>query len=235
MISYAPVYTADLVYDDYFYLKEGTGVHEMEAGSYPLSILVNDVPNTAWNYAALTAAPFYSTYAIWETEVEIVEGEAFKATIEYAETEYTAGEEITVKWGVNEAYFSADSRLRITMSDDYGKTFKYVLTESVEALSGQCTVTLPDVNIGQVNVDFTTAVRQMNGGVIKIEEIGGPAFTLTVLDPNNDKGFTIQGTATALETTVNGQQTTVVYDLMGHRVENPTKGIYIVNGKKIIK
>ena len=235
IISYAPIYTADVVYDDYFYLKEGTGVHEMEAGTYPLSILVNDVPSTVWSYGALTATPFYSTYAIWETEVEIVEGEAFNATIEFAETEYTAGEEITVKWGVNEAYFSADSKVRISLSDDYGKTFDYVLAEEVSALDGSCTVTLPNVNIGQVDVDFTTAVRKMNGGVIKVEEIGGAAYTLTVLDPNSDQGFTIQGTATALETTVNGQQTTVVYDLMGHRVENPTKGIYIVNGKKIIK
>ena len=193
IISYAPIYTADAVYDDYFYLKEGTGVHEMEPGSYPLSILVNDVPSTAWNYAALTAAPFYSTYAIWETQVQIVEGEAFKATIEFAETEYTAGDEITVKWGVNEAYFSADSKVRISLSTDYGKTFKYVLAESVEALVGQCTVTLPNVNIGQVDVDFTTAVRKMNGGVIKVEEIGGAAYTLTALDPNTDKGFTVTG------------------------------------------
>jgi hypothetical protein len=35
----------------------------------------------------------------------------------------------------------------------------------------------------------------MNGGVIKIEEIGGNAFTLTVLDPNTDKGFTVDNTS----------------------------------------
>ncbi len=193
IISYVPVYTADAFYEEYFYLKDGTGIHEMEAGSYPLSILVNDVPSTAWSYAALAAAPFYSTYAIWETQVEIVEGDAFKATIAPDETAFTAGEEITVKWGVNEVYFSADSKVRISLSTDYGKTFKYVLAESVEARAGECTVTLPNVNIGQVDVDFTTAVRKMNGGVIKVEEIGGAAYTLTVLDPNNDKGFTVTG------------------------------------------
>jgi hypothetical protein len=146
-----------------------------------------------WTYTALEEEPFYSTYAIWETQVQIVEGEAFNATIEFAETEYTAGEEITVKWGVNEAYFSADSKVRISLSTDYGNTFKYVLAESVEALDGQCTVILPNVNIGQVDVDFTTAVRKMNGGVIKVEEIDGAAYTLTVLDPNTDKGFTVTG------------------------------------------
>ena len=193
VISYAPIYTADLVYDDYFYLKEGTGIHEMEAGTYPLSILVNDVPNTAWNYAALTESPFYSTYAIWETEVQVVAGEAFKATIAGEKTNFTAGEKVTVEWGVNANYFTEDSRLRILMSDDYGKTFEYVLAESVKATDGQCIVTMPNVNIGQVEVDFSTAVRTMNGGVIKIEEIGGAAFTLTALDPSTDKGFTVDG------------------------------------------
>ena len=193
IISYAPIYTADAVYDDYFYLKDGTGVHEKEAGTYPLSILVNDVPSTAWSYAALIAAPFYSTYAIWETQVQIVEGEAFNAAIEPAKTAYTAGETVTVTWGVNANYFTADSKVRISLSTDYGKTFKYVLAESVEALAGSYTVTLPKVNIGQVDVDFTTAVRKMNGGVIKVEEIGGAAYTLTALDPNTDKGFTVTG------------------------------------------
>ena len=193
IISYSPVYTADVVDEDFFLMKEGTGVHKMKAGTYPLSILVNDVPNTAWSYAALAAAPFYSTYAIWETEVEIVEGNAFKATIASDKTAFTAGDKLTVEWGVNANYFTADSKVRISLSTDYGKTFKYVLAESVEALVGECTVTLPNVNIGQVDVDFTTAVRKMNGGVIKVEEIGGPAFTLTALDPNSDKGFTVTG------------------------------------------
>ena len=34
--------------------------------------------------------------------------------------------------------------------------------------------------------------------------------------------------------TVNGQQTTVIYDLTGRRVEKMEKGIYIVNGRKVI-
>lgn len=40
---------------------------------------------------------------------------------------------------------------------------------------------------------------------------------------------------TNIESTVNGQQSTVIYDLTGRRVEKMEKGIYIVNGKKIIK
>ena len=37
-----------------------------------------------------------------------------------------------------------------------------------------------------------------------------------------------------VETTDNGQQSTAIYDLQGRRVANPTKGIYIVNGKKVV-
>ena len=37
-----------------------------------------------------------------------------------------------------------------------------------------------------------------------------------------------------VETTDNGQRTTDFYDLQGRRVENPTKGIYIVDGRKVV-
>ena len=43
------------------------------------------------------------------------------------------------------------------------------------------------------------------------------------------------GDETGVEkTTDNSQQTTVIYDLMGRRVEKAEKGIYIVNGKRIL-
>ncbi|MBQ2123501.1 MAG: family 20 glycosylhydrolase [Bacteroidaceae bacterium] len=193
VISYAPQYTADLVYDDYFYLKEGTGIHEMEPGTYPLSILVNDVPETVWNSEELATNPFYSTYAIWETQVQVVAGDSFSAALSPVKDTYTAGETITVNWGANEAYFTADSKVRISLSTDYGKTFNYVLAEAVTAIDGTCTVMLPNCNIGTVAVDFGTATRTMNGGVIKVEEMGSGVFTLTALDPNTHKGFTVTG------------------------------------------
>ena len=37
-----------------------------------------------------------------------------------------------------------------------------------------------------------------------------------------------------MESTANSQQSIVIYDLMGRRVENPTQGVYIVNGKKVV-
>ena len=244
VISYSPIYTADVFYDDSFWLKDGTAIHEMEPDSYDLSILVNDVPNTAFSYEALQVSPFYSTYAIWEAKVEIVAGTAFSASLSPQKTSYTAGEEVKVVWGVNKDCFTKDSRLRITMSTDYGKTFKYVLADGVSALDGQCSVKLPSVNVGQVEVDFTTAKRTMNGGIIKIEEVDGVAFTLTSFDPMDGKSFIVTDgvdedidedeTTGAEQLTIDNSQLTI-YDLQGRRVKTPGKGLYIINGKKVIK
>lgn len=38
----------------------------------------------------------------------------------------------------------------------------------------------------------------------------------------------------SLESTESGQQATAIYDLTGRRVTNPEKGIYIVNGRKVV-
>ena len=233
-ISYSPIYTADIFYDGYFYLKEGTGIHEMESGTYDLSILVNDVPRTAWNHEILAAKPFYSTYAIWETQVQIVGGTAFRATLSPAKDEYSVGEKVTIRWGVNTNHFTKESRLRITLSDDYGKTFKHVLAEGVNALNGECIITIPDVHIGEVEVDFTTAVRTMKGGIIKLEEIGGAAFTMTMLDPSADKSFTIAGATDIGAIKGENQKSSITLDLQGRRVANPSKGIYIIDGAKAL-
>ena len=233
-------------------------------GRVLLFILVNDVPDTEWSNEALKANPFYSTYAIWETQVQVVKGTAFKAVIAEGKTAFSAGEQVTVKWGVNKNYFTEESLVRISMSTDYGKTFQYILADSVTARDGSCAVTLPNINIGWVEVDFTTAIRKMNGGVIKVEEIDGAAYTLTALDPNTDKGFTMTGKVDESEddegnneedkengedntdnntedascvgySEFKNQKSELIYDLMGRRVTSSSKGIYLVNGKKVVK
>lgn len=164
----------------------------MNAGSYNIAILVNDVPAST-EYDCLTANPFYSDYAVWDATVQIVGGTAFNASMSPAKDCYSAGEQVTIIWGVNNNYFTADSRLRITMSTDYGKTFNYILAENVPALDGNKVVTLPNVNVENINVDFKTATRSMRGGIIRVEEVGGVAYTLTTLSPENGGGFNING------------------------------------------
>ena len=192
VIDYRPKFTADIVYDDFYYEQDGTNIPAMNAGSYNIAILVNDVP-ASMEYDYLTANPFYSNYAVWDATVQIVGGTSFNALMSPAKNSYSAGEQVTVSWGVNSNYFTADSRLRITMSTDYGKTFAYVLADNVPALDGSKAVTLPDVNVGNIDVDFKTATRSMRGGIIRVEEIGGVAYTLTTLSPTDGKGFNITG------------------------------------------
>ncbi|MBR3907105.1 MAG: hypothetical protein IKJ61_03270, partial [Bacteroidaceae bacterium] len=193
VIDYRPKFTADIYSNgDYYYEQSGTNIPAMSAGSYNIAILVNDVP-ASMEYDYLTANPFYSNYAVWDATVQIVGGTAFNASMSPAKNSYSAGEQVTVSWGVNSDYFTTDSRLRITMSTDYGKTFGYVLADNVPALDGSKAVTLPDINVGNIDVDFKTATRSMRGGIIRVEEIGGVAYTLTTLSPTDGKGFNITG------------------------------------------
>ena len=135
VIDYRPKFTADIYYDDFYYGQSGTDIPAMSAGSYDIAILVNDVPSDT-EYDYLVSNPFYSNYAVWDANVQIVSGTPFNASMSPAKNCYSAGEQVTVSWGVNSDYFTADSRLRITMSTDYGKTFGYVLADNVPALDG---------------------------------------------------------------------------------------------------
>ena len=191
IIDYRPMYRADINYEGYYLVATGTNIPSMAADTYDIAFLANDVPaSTSYDY--LSANPFYSNYAVWDAKVQIVSGTAFNASLTPQQNNYSAGATVTVKWGVNTNYFGTQM-LRITMSADYGETFPYVLAESVPATDGSCTVTLPSVNVGNVDVDFVTATRSMRGGIIKVEEIGGVAYTLTTLSPENGGGFTVTG------------------------------------------
>ena len=222
VIDYRPVYSADVFYEDFYYTKSGTAVNEMEAGSYSIVFLANDVP-VSTDYATLFKNPFYSNYSVWDATIQVVNGTAFTASLNPAKNSYAAGEQVTVKWGVNSDYFNSDSRLRVTMSANYGKSFDYVLAESVAATDGSCAVVLPNVNVGSVDVDFVTATRSMRGGIIKVEEIGGVAYTLTTLSPENGGGFTVTGGGSAPEP--------VVTYTVAVKAEPADGGVVAVGGK----
>ena len=234
VIDYRPKFTADIFYDDYYYIQDGTDIPGMDAGFYNIAILVNDVP-ASMEYDYLTSNPFYSKYAIWDATVKIVGGTVFNASMSPRKNIYSIGEQVTIKWGVNSNYFTADSRLRITMSTDYGKTFNHVLADNVPALDGSKVVTLPNINVENIDVDFKTATRSMRGGVIRVEEIGGIAYTLTTLSPENGGGFNIVGGSSTAIVKINGNiYDKELYDLTGRKINSTGhKGVYISNGKKI--
>ena len=236
IIDYYPKYSADIYDDEFYFLTAGTNIPYMDAGSYSISFLANDMPlSTEYDY--LSDNPFYSNYSVWDATVQIVGGTAFNASLTPQKNNYSAGETVTVKWGVNNSYFTSKSRLRITMSANYGETFDYVLAESVPAMEGKCEVVLPDVNVGSVDVDFVTAVRSMRGGIIRVEEIDGIAYTLTTLSPENGGGFTVTGGSDTGVPVVDvpGASLLPVYDLCGRVVNDVSlPGIYIRGGKKVL-
>ena len=51
-------------------------------------------------------------------------------------------------------------------------------------------------------------------------------FTLTHYSSTKDSGVA--------DVMADDEQPSFIYDLMGRRVENPEKGIYIVNGKRVL-
>ena len=69
---------------------------------------------------------------------------------------------------------------------------------------------------------------------------GNKAFVVLTNAEAQAKGFVLEfedGGTTGIETIENSKNSTddgVYYDLQGRRVENPTRGIYIVNGKKVV-
>ena len=247
VIDYRPRYSADFYYPEYFYTVQGTDIPMLSPGKYGISFIVYDCPDDC-SLEAMKAQPFYCNYAVWNANVEVVAGTEFTASLSPVKDVYTAGESVTVEWGVNNSYFTADSRVRITMSDNYGESFDYLLAEAVPALDGSCSVELPDVNVGNVDVDFVTAVRSMPGGVIRVQEVGGTAYTLTALSPEQGGSFCITGATGIYEVKgksgkVKGEigngktesgEGNAVYDLLGREVYNTSGGVYIVNGKKFI-
>lgn len=237
VIEYRTQYSADVFYDDFFYPVYGTEVASMTPGDYSISILIRDIPETdEWTSNAMKANPFYSNYTVWEAKIRIVPGTEFSASLSPKKNEYNAGETVTVKWGVNNALFTSESKVRITMSADYGKTYGYVLAEDIPAQNGQASIKLPYANVGNIDVDFITATRQMRGGIIRIEEKDGIAFTLTTDSPEKGGGFIIVG---AEETDIRSllptpANTEDIFYLHGRKVSRPDTicpGLYITKGK----
>ena len=131
-------------------------------------------------------------YDVEEVKVKIAEGKPFQiqdfdnGTWERNRT-YKGGQMLTLHWQVDENIFAKDSKVRILLSDDSGKTYKYILKETADN-NGTCDVILPNINIGTTHGHFG---KQRGQGVIKIEVIDGLAFALSCTKPYHVGGFMI--------------------------------------------
>ena len=131
-------------------------------------------------------------YDVEEVKVKIAEGKPFEiqnfdnGSWEQNRT-YNGGQLLTLHWQVDENIFGKDSKVRILLSDDSGKTYKYVLKDIADN-NGTCDVILPNINIGTTNGHFG---KRRGQGVIKIEVIDGLAFALSCTKPYHVGGFMI--------------------------------------------
>ena len=120
------------------------------------------------------AADYIVQYDLAETKVTVKEGTPFEITTT-PKNKYKGGEKILLQWKVDTAIF-ADTKVRVLLSDDLGKTFKHIVLAET-ANDGAEEVTLPNINTSKA--------------VLKVEVIEGLAFALTDYNPKAG-GFTIE-------------------------------------------
>ena len=111
--------------------------------------------------------------------------------------------------------------------------------QSIDFVGVFTQTTLPDdaVIIDGMEVETTPAAAPVNGGAraaATVEPfhayfVARPGFTLANVDVKTDSGL-VTGVEDVI-TETNGDD--AVYNLQGVRVSNPTRGVYIVNGKKV--
>ena len=132
-------------------------------------------------------------YDVEEVTLKIAEGEPFaikdfdNGKWERNKT-YKGGERITLHWQVDKNIFAKNSKVRILLSDDSGKTFKYILKKQADN-NGTCEVQLPNITITSTHGHFG---KERGQGIIKIEVIDGLAFALSCTKPYHLGGFMIE-------------------------------------------
>jgi len=121
--------------------------------------------------------------------------------------------------------------------------YEFTYTAETASVSSELAGTLFDNNI--VGDAYVLAALNSNVGLYKAtkNQLENTAFKnkankvyLEVEGNNAPAMFSFgrgEGT-TGIETAVSGEQTVVIYDLAGRRVEKMEKGIYIINGKKVV-
>ena len=114
---------------------------EYETGDFTFWLGVCDGSVGAYK----ASKPHTPLYDVYQTKVQIKDGTPFRITSIIGESRsgrYKRGENVTLHWNVDKKLFAPDSKVRILFSDNYGKTYDYVLAEGVPN-SGEATVTFP--------------------------------------------------------------------------------------------
>ena len=111
--------------------------------------------------------PHVPLYDVYETKVNIVGGTPFRITnvSKSSANKFKYGKETTIFWDVDKNIFGEDSKVRILFSDDYGKSYKYVLADGIP-------------NNGKATVIFPAQTKGWKGGNLYVEGL----FKIEVID-----------------------------------------------------
>jgi len=144
-----------------------SGLAQQTTGTFTFWLGVSDAP-------LQPSADYIVQYDLAETKVTVKDGTPFKIT-NTLKNKYKGGAQLTLSWNVDNTIFK-DTKVRILLSDDLGKTFKHIVVAEADN-NGSKEITLPNINTDKA--------------VLKVEVIDGLAFDLTNYNPKNG-GFTIE-------------------------------------------
>ncbi|MFK8274653.1 reprolysin-like metallopeptidase [Capnocytophaga cynodegmi] len=163
--------------------------YDLKVGKeYTFWLGVNDTKNT------LNERSNHATrYDMHEAKVKFVEGKPFKIT-KFEGKKYKMGEKVTLAWDVDPTLFQ-NTKVRILLSDDFGKTFKHTLVPETDN-DGNCEIVMPNIAIGR-KVYYTDQngrpIFHSGLGLIKVEVLDHIAFALTDNDiTTGEGGFEIE-------------------------------------------
>lgn len=118
-----------------------------------------------------------SLYDSRKIKLRIVKGEPFAANITYPTNTllYRWGNKLSLTWTPQTDVYGPNSRVRISLSTDFGQSFPYILADDLPN-TGTWTGAFPYITIGQTAYrDYPQAI---NGGAIKVEIIGEAPYAM---------------------------------------------------------
>ena len=182
-----------------------------------LTIIPNsaEVQSYGWaTYITPAAIQFAANTAYVVTEASVSEGLALEAV-----TKVPAGTPVLLKG-------AGTKDITVISSADAPATNLLSVSDGTALASGYYPYVLAKDGEGACFKQWTGAMTTLNGRVVLIlDEAVATASPMFSLDGEGTTGI-----SSIENTTIDN----VYYDLSGRRVANPTKGVYIVNGKKVI-
>lgn len=174
-IAFQTMYQEDFQRFEETLIEKPNSTPSKQEGSYTFWLAVRDSDTSLENHA--------TAYDFVQTKVNIVSGTPFKLTNSF-EKAYNAKDKILLKWNVDEKIFPKTTKVRILLSDDFGKTFKHTIVSSTEN-DGEHEITLPNISIGTIDwtSTFTQNIIKIPAGIIKIEVIGELAYDVSATRP----------------------------------------------------